>query len=245
MENTLCEKVPLFGDPICAICMCSLENKSQIKECHHLFCFSCIWKWSETKRSCPLCKSEFSTLYYNFQPDGSFDQKNVPLPTRTLQENDLRGDLEALDSSYFLAETVRFKKMAENTQREINKLKNTRSFGSFEQNSLEELDKIFVRLEEFIVLFGSDERFEPLSVLNSLYSLQDSLHVIQAGPQQVSEQLASKPIRYSAEDFDNIPEEDEEECEEEEYFDNSRAMKRYQPTPFLRTNKNTKSKKST
>lgn len=48
----------------CAICMCEpdREDVSNIDGCAHLFCFSCIGKWSDTENSCPLCKSRFSRI---------------------------------------------------------------------------------------------------------------------------------------------------------------------------------------
>jgi hypothetical protein len=48
----------------CAICMCEpdREDISNIDGCAHLFCFSCIGKWSDTENSCPLCKSRFSRI---------------------------------------------------------------------------------------------------------------------------------------------------------------------------------------
>jgi ribosomal protein L12E/L44/L45/RPP1/RPP2 len=48
----------------CAICMCEpdREDVSNIDGCAHLYCFSCIGKWSDTENSCPLCKSRFSRI---------------------------------------------------------------------------------------------------------------------------------------------------------------------------------------
>jgi hypothetical protein len=48
----------------CAICMCEpdREDVSNIDGCAHMFCFSCIGKWSDTENSCPLCKSRFSRI---------------------------------------------------------------------------------------------------------------------------------------------------------------------------------------
>jgi hypothetical protein len=48
----------------CAICMCEpdREDVSNIDGCAHLFCFSCIGKWSDTENSCPLCKTRFSRI---------------------------------------------------------------------------------------------------------------------------------------------------------------------------------------
>jgi SNF2 family DNA or RNA helicase len=41
----------------CPICMCELENPVLLPCCQHLFCGGCILKCSETKNSCPMCRS--------------------------------------------------------------------------------------------------------------------------------------------------------------------------------------------
>jgi hypothetical protein len=46
----------------CAICLNTVKFKQQIP-CLHIFCSSCITKWTQTgKNTCPLCRKVFGTF---------------------------------------------------------------------------------------------------------------------------------------------------------------------------------------
>ena len=49
-------------EDICGICRDTLTEPTQIKECLHIFCFSCISKWCNISNSCPLCQTRFLQL---------------------------------------------------------------------------------------------------------------------------------------------------------------------------------------
>ena len=50
----------------CAICFEETEEETPatIDCCQHKFCFQCIDTWSETKRECPLCRKEFTSIEF-------------------------------------------------------------------------------------------------------------------------------------------------------------------------------------
>lgn len=59
MKTRFMEKAEL-----CAICYNQIELQGCVDSCGHLFCFSCIHKWSEvmpkqTENTCPICKARF------------------------------------------------------------------------------------------------------------------------------------------------------------------------------------------
>ncbi len=58
------DKKPSAVESTCTICLCEpdKEEVSALDGCNHLFCFSCIEKWSERENSCPLCKCRFSRI---------------------------------------------------------------------------------------------------------------------------------------------------------------------------------------
>ena len=56
----------------CGICLSEISVQGVLNSCSHEFCFHCISKWSEvfsnqTKNSCPVCKSRFSSIASQFR----------------------------------------------------------------------------------------------------------------------------------------------------------------------------------
>lgn len=46
----------------CAICFDAVELQGKLSCCSHVFCFTCIEKWSQTTNVCPMCKARFSSI---------------------------------------------------------------------------------------------------------------------------------------------------------------------------------------
>jgi len=46
----------------CGICLDVIKEQGVLNSCKHLFCFSCIEKWSKTSNTCPMCKVRFKHL---------------------------------------------------------------------------------------------------------------------------------------------------------------------------------------
>ena len=38
------------------------STKARPKNCNHIFCFSCINKWSKTREICPMCRTKFTNI---------------------------------------------------------------------------------------------------------------------------------------------------------------------------------------
>ena len=50
---------------ICSICQDTYKTKTTLN-CSHSFCLKCIKKWSENKKSCPMCRAKFKKKHiYN------------------------------------------------------------------------------------------------------------------------------------------------------------------------------------
>eukprot|EP00923_Selenidium_pygospionis_P029928 GHVN01053189.1.p1 GENE.GHVN01053189.1~~GHVN01053189.1.p1 ORF type:complete len:1069 (+),score=341.74 GHVN01053189.1:1343-4549(+) len=53
------------SEECCAVCLLEkreIEDPSVLDNCRHLFCFSCLLKWSEVTNRCPLCKARFNVI---------------------------------------------------------------------------------------------------------------------------------------------------------------------------------------
>lgn len=51
-------------DKSCCICLeiPTPETEARTDKCEHVFCFTCIEKWSERENTCPLCKTRFGRI---------------------------------------------------------------------------------------------------------------------------------------------------------------------------------------
>lgn len=49
-------------DVRCPICLSLIIYGARPNSCYHAFCYYCIKKWEETKRSCPYCRKKFSSI---------------------------------------------------------------------------------------------------------------------------------------------------------------------------------------
>ncbi|XP_073123475.1 uncharacterized protein [Henckelia pumila] len=48
----------------CPICLCQVQIRSAVVlPCTHAYCIGCISRWSQLKRSCPLCNARFSSWF--------------------------------------------------------------------------------------------------------------------------------------------------------------------------------------
>ncbi|KAI5650696.1 hypothetical protein M9H77_36701 [Catharanthus roseus] len=50
----------------CSICLCRIEERraAVVIPCNHAYCVECIRKWSNFKRNCPLCNSQFDSWFF-------------------------------------------------------------------------------------------------------------------------------------------------------------------------------------
>lgn len=88
------DKKPSAVANTCTICLCEPDKLevSSLDGCSHLFCFSCIEKWSERENTCPLCKCRFSRIT-RINPQrgrkGSASARN----TKKVKTRDQRADM--------------------------------------------------------------------------------------------------------------------------------------------------------
>ena len=64
VEDNIKELDERFKDALnsnCNICLSSMRQPILLSCCQNLFCGKCIFKWLETKRTCPLCRSNINS----------------------------------------------------------------------------------------------------------------------------------------------------------------------------------------
>jgi len=236
-----------ISDQRCAICLSSLDQKTELDSCTHSFCYMCIQTWSKSRRICPLCNSEFTTWKLYLDKEGTFQREEVPIPEP--RKSDIASDLECLDQNYFNVEAMRLLVIAREAQRNIvrsQKQNAHTTFGnkfssSWEAKNFGSLASIVLRLENLVQLFRSDQHIEPHSVLQDLYEIETQMDLIWRAPLKNLEQqvIPSKvQSRYSADDYYDLSSDSEDEyCYEfdgksnpkKERKESGRAPKR--PTP--------------
>jgi len=202
----------------CVICMNSLQEKTILKSCNHAFCHECICKWSQNKRSCPLCNTSFTTLVIV----DSNREEEAPIPSVKVREADIRSDLEALGNSYFVEEISRLLRIAQTFQRNLAKTRKQKvhfhtRFGSVAVDAWEErnwsiLEDSVSKLEYYKDLIHKDESFEPYHLLQDLYHIQEQLESTRKNPtsEQFCEESSLKTV-YSADDVDQLSSDEEDD----------------------------------
>lgn len=73
--------------PICLSTVCT-SRLAILRPCSHAYCVDCIRKWSDVKRTCPLCNSLFESWLHRFDfRRWTFDRYKPP-PLRLKSDND-------------------------------------------------------------------------------------------------------------------------------------------------------------
>ena len=52
----------LIDKSYCPICLETIKVKGIINCCTHIYCFTCIKKWSKTKPICPICRRKIISI---------------------------------------------------------------------------------------------------------------------------------------------------------------------------------------
>ncbi|XP_020610510.1 E3 ubiquitin-protein ligase Topors-like [Orbicella faveolata] len=67
-------------DLTCSVCLSEYDNKAFLDKCFHAFCYFCILQWSEIVRTCPLCKSSFSSIIHSVKSMDNYQQHYLSKP---------------------------------------------------------------------------------------------------------------------------------------------------------------------
>lgn len=65
-ENFISKVIsPAICGETCPICLRELEDRTAavLTTCIHAYCIGCIRKWSNLKRTCPLCNAQFDSWF--------------------------------------------------------------------------------------------------------------------------------------------------------------------------------------
>lgn len=81
-------------DVSCPVCLSEYDNKAFLDKCFHAFCYFCILQWSEIVRTCPLCKSSFTSIIHSVKSMTDYQQHYLKdtcmAPTLSQSQNDGR-----------------------------------------------------------------------------------------------------------------------------------------------------------
>uniref|UniRef100_A0A3B3UBI2 PHD-type domain-containing protein n=1 Tax=Poecilia latipinna TaxID=48699 RepID=A0A3B3UBI2_9TELE len=78
-----CETVDAMADK-CYICLCPFEKQTvgSLDQCHHFFCFQCIYQWSQTANTCPVDRISFAFIHQRRCPGGDIQKKGLKVTPR-------------------------------------------------------------------------------------------------------------------------------------------------------------------
>eukprot|EP00026_Physarum_polycephalum_P007410 Phypoly_transcript_07470.p1 GENE.Phypoly_transcript_07470~~Phypoly_transcript_07470.p1 ORF type:complete len:342 (-),score=53.11 Phypoly_transcript_07470:164-1189(-) len=194
----------------CVICFehIDLESKAIIKNCTHIFCFTCIKSWMATTNTCPLCKQTIDVLQHSFTSDESFQEEKVEAPN--LKHGDSSGggqsnvedQLQCLDHAFFIGEVQRLLNDAERRHRTLwQEAQSHRGLAMFEQQQLGTVESVVAELRNHKRKLQALLQFDPHATLQDLYRLQDLLQGSWGMP-AVTHTRARSPVRYGADDAD-------------------------------------------
>lgn len=74
-------------DATCSVCLSEYDNKAFLDKCFHAFCYFCILQWSEIVRTCPLCKSSFTSIIHSVKSMDNYQQHFLSKPDSHVPTN--------------------------------------------------------------------------------------------------------------------------------------------------------------
>jgi len=197
---------------ICAICMSDAMDSVRIAACSHQFCRGCIMQWASSKRSCPLCNCEFSKIIQT-AANGIQNEEYIDAPSPVM-ESYLEKDLECLDHRYFAVEARKLLSLANSTQGTLtHAFHNNKSCSKYNESHWEAIQEIIIRLDDLVAFFCAEDSdlFDPHVMLQEFYDIDNNIRTINKGQPVVAQRSQRESMRYSADDVDAIPSDEEED----------------------------------
>lgn len=221
-NNPTQEECQKEAGPSCVICFdhISLDKKAVIKSCTHEFCLVCIKSWTDTTATCPLCKQPIDVLQHSFTSDGSYQEEKIE-PPKISSGASVEEQLQCLDHSFFITEVQRLLQDAERMHRQLwQESQSHRGLAAWEKQRLESLEGVVAELRNHKRKLQALLQFDPHSMLQDLYRLQDLLRSSYGAPAIPTYARSRSPVRYGADDADAVA----EFSDDEEYEDNMADM---------------------
>jgi len=221
--------------PSCVICFehIALDTKAVIKNCAHEFCLICIKSWTETTTTCPLCKQQFDVLQHTFTSDGNYQEEKIEPPNikggDSGGHNSVEQQLQCLDHSYFIGEVQRLLQDAERMHRQMwQESQSIRGLAAWEKQRLETLEGVVAELRNHKRKLQALLQFDPHTMLQDLYRLQDLLRSSYGAPVIPTYARSRSPVRYGADDADAVAElsDDEDFAEDMAYMNLGKNKKK-------------------
>ncbi|XP_071587226.1 E3 ubiquitin-protein ligase Topors-like [Heliangelus exortis] len=72
----------------CPICYSNQEGIASLSPCRHQFCLGCALRWTQLKKSCPLCRAETTSIMFSERSDNDFLTFSVSDPTEPWAEDE-------------------------------------------------------------------------------------------------------------------------------------------------------------
>ncbi|GFS07221.1 E3 ubiquitin-protein ligase makorin-1 [Elysia marginata] len=109
LELDITAAIAASADKECGICLESVILKTTdteeeddklarrfgiLENCSHCFCLSCIEKWRETRRTCPMCRTESHFIINSRHYFDSRQEKNLIEELKRSQETDPNNDVD-------------------------------------------------------------------------------------------------------------------------------------------------------
>ncbi|KAF3772544.1 Topors E3 ubiquitin-protein ligase [Nymphaea thermarum] len=91
----------------CPICLGRVEERraAVVRGCLHAFCVGCIRRWSEFRRSCPLCNREFDRWFRDIKVlEHVFEEEKLPALPEKKDKAVVRGERSEIASRRLLNE---------------------------------------------------------------------------------------------------------------------------------------------
>jgi SNF2 family DNA or RNA helicase len=89
--SELAEKYKTVLSDDCTICYSTINGPVLIPCCQNVFCGSCIFKWLETKKSCPMCRSVVQPkdlVYIRSESNEDEKEEKRPIQEKPLQKQE-------------------------------------------------------------------------------------------------------------------------------------------------------------
>ncbi|XP_071587783.1 E3 ubiquitin-protein ligase Topors-like [Heliangelus exortis] len=72
----------------CPICYSHEEGIASLSPCRHQFCLGCALRWTQLKKSCPLCRAETTSIRFSERSDDDFLMFSASDPTEPWAEDE-------------------------------------------------------------------------------------------------------------------------------------------------------------
>jgi len=159
-----------------------------------------------------LCNCDFTKII-QITADGVRNEEYIDAPSPTM-DSYLEKDLECLDHRYFVVEARKLLSLATSTQGILTQeFHNNKSRTKYNECHWEAIQEIIVRLNDLVAFFCAEDSdlFDPHVMLQQFYDIDSNIRSINKGETFTTQLSQRESMRYSADDVDAIPSDEEDD----------------------------------